>query len=231
MVTSFAKIILNVGLLALFLCAMFAASCSSQAPIAKSYPYSEQAKMQAAHHWDLLAADVVAQVGKTQLSATKAIYVSTPKGEMTAFQEAYQNLLITQLVKGGYHVVNEERGSMKMTYDVQVVQQESSRFVRPCRGTILIPVAVGVYIIKNASDFAKQWCTWAIGGALAAEELIGREGFRPTDFELIVTTSLMDGNAYVTRHTEIFYINDPAWIPSLQNNYVALGKTMEVVSQ
>lgn len=222
------KIILMGSLLVLY--AIFAASCSSQAPVAKSYPYSEQHKMQAAHHWDLLAADVVVQVGKTQVSPTKAIYVAAPAGEMTPFKEAFRNLLITQLVKEQYRVVDKEQGSMKITYDVQIVHHDSGRFVRPGRGVIFIPVAVGVYIIKNAGEVAEHWWPWALGGALAAEEVIGRSDFfGTTDFELLVTTTLMDGNVYVMSHTNIFYINDPGWIPLLQNNYAALGKTMEVV--
>ena len=36
-------------------------SCTSQIPIATNYPYSEQQKMQAPNHWEVLASEVVSQ--------------------------------------------------------------------------------------------------------------------------------------------------------------------------
>ena len=46
----------------LLLASTYLISCTSQIPIATSYPYTEQQKMQAAFHWNVLAADVVNQL-------------------------------------------------------------------------------------------------------------------------------------------------------------------------
>lgn len=207
-------------------------SCSSQAPVAKPYPYSKQHKMQAAHHWDVLAADVVGRMDETVIPPGKAIYVSLRVDETTPFEKAFQNLLITQLVNAGYPVTEKDQGDMRMTYNVQLVQQDSDRFIRPGRGWIFVPVAAGVYIVKNIGETMQHWWPWALGGALAYEGVRGHIAVKPTDFEVIITTSLVDGNTYVMRHTDIYYINEPRWIPPLwEGNYARLGKTMEVVNQ
>jgi len=52
MTAKYINITIKISLAAVF--TILPASCSSQAPVAKSYPYSEQHKMQAAHHWDIL---------------------------------------------------------------------------------------------------------------------------------------------------------------------------------
>ena len=143
--------------------------------------------MQAAHHWDILADDVVARMNQSTVPSGKAIHVSLPENEITPFEEAFQNLLITRLVNAGYPVSEKDQHSMRMTYSVQFVQQENDRFIRPGRGWIFLPVAAGVYIIKNAGEVAQHWWPWVLGGALTAEELIG--GVQPTDFEVIITTS------------------------------------------
>ena len=57
--TMIAKYVLTILLLLL---PAFLISCRSQIPIATNYPYSEQQKMQAPHHWDVLAAEVVEQL-------------------------------------------------------------------------------------------------------------------------------------------------------------------------
>jgi len=167
-------------------------------------------------------------MNETAVPREKAIYVALPTGETTPFEKAFQNLLITQLVNAGYPVTNKDQGAMRITYSIQFVQQDSNRFIRPGRGSLLIPVGVGVYIIKNAGEVGEHWWPWA----LAAEELIGHIGISPTDFEVIITTSLVDGNKYVMRYTDIYYVNAPPWIPPLwEGNYAILGKTMEVVNQ
>ncbi|MBW6520249.1 MAG: hypothetical protein K0A99_04435 [Desulfoarculaceae bacterium] len=56
---------------------LFALSCSgcTRIPQPTTYAYSEQQKMQAAHHWDVLANDVADQINKTLV---RNDYVSEP---------------------------------------------------------------------------------------------------------------------------------------------------------
>ena len=60
----------------LLLVSMLLVSCTSQIPVPTNYPYTEQQKMQAAHHWDVLAADVVEQLKQSnKISQSMPLYV------------------------------------------------------------------------------------------------------------------------------------------------------------
>ena len=88
------------------------ASCSS-IPMHSSYSFTEQQKMQAAHHWDVLASDVANQINNQLISSDyldKSVFVKTTcgsdampcdKGETTLFNEGFRDLLITRLVHFG----------------------------------------------------------------------------------------------------------------------------------
>ena len=51
----------GLGMVSLMLSGCFYAN-TSQAPIATTYPYTEQQRMQAAHHWDVLARHEATQI-------------------------------------------------------------------------------------------------------------------------------------------------------------------------
>jgi len=213
----------------LLLVSILLLSCTSQVPVATNYPYTEQQKMQAAYHWQVLAADVVKRMRKNiSIPKDASVFVApafySPDKENPAvwtaadsltiadesnrfltipFKRAYRNFLIERLVKAGYKVVdNEGAAELRMLFDLQVVKHAD----RPVRSPRLL----------------------AKIGRLFAGSLDGAYvGIEASKYEAIITTSIRNGNTYLTSHTGTYYINTPPW----NSNYALQGKIMEVVNQ
>jgi hypothetical protein len=207
----------------------FLISCTSQIPVATNYPYSEQQKMQAPHHWEVLAAEVVGQLNQSRrVSNSMPIFVvpkfHSPDKEDTTiwtatkplteadesdrlvtipFKRAYQNYLIAQLVNAGYTVVNESKAAeLVMTFDIQLVKHNN----RPVRSPDII------------SKFGRVLAGAADGAYI---------GIEASSYEVVITTSVKKGNTYVMSHTGTYYIDAPLW----DSSYALQGKIMEVVNQ
>ncbi len=213
----------------LLLLPAFLISCTSQIPVATNYPYTEQQKMQAPHHWDVLAAEVVKQLNLSRtITNTTPIYVVPkfylPSKEDAAiwtatkplteadesdrlatipFKRAYQNYLITQLVNAGYNVVDDSKSAeLIMTFDIQLVNHNC----RPVRSPHIMSQIGRVF-------------TGSADGAYV--------GVEASPYEVVITTSVKKGDTYVMSHTGTYYIDAPLW----DSSYALQGKTMEVVSQ
>ncbi|HFQ89346.1 MAG TPA: hypothetical protein ENK27_04630, partial [Desulfobulbus sp.] len=103
-----------------------------RSPQPETYPFSTQQKMQAAHHWDVLANDVANQINNALI---RRGYLETPvyvnhicgdssdcAGSSFPFDEAFNDLLTTQLVNFGVPTLakNDDSG-LVVNYKVQVV--------------------------------------------------------------------------------------------------------------
>ena len=94
-------------------------------PLAEMYPLSYQLKMQAAHHWDLLAQAEAKKIGQALKGDRTAIYIETPK-HGGSFHQAFRDLLSDQLVSDGRVVFVDQRAAKlndayTLRYTVQVV--------------------------------------------------------------------------------------------------------------
>ena len=80
--------------------ALLVGCASSPIPISANFPLTVEPKVRSAGHWGLLSNDVVKQtldsLGKLGVSGN--LYVALP-ANATAFDRAFQNFLITDLVK------------------------------------------------------------------------------------------------------------------------------------
>ncbi len=204
-------------------------SCTSQIPIATNYEYTEQQKMQAAHHWNVLASDVVAYLKESgKVSKSAPLYVApkfnipaqenpvvwkatrplapaaeSDRFETIPFKRAYQNYLISQLTDAGYNAVDSKRAAeLVMTFDIQLIKQPE----RPVRGPNIIS---------------------QVGRAIASGLDSAYTGIETSNYEVVITTSVRKGSSYVMCHTGTYYINTPLW----DDNYAMQGKVMEVVNQ
>lgn len=213
----------------LLLLPAFLISCTSQIPVATNYPYTEQQKMQAPHHWNVLATEVVEQLNLSRMitnsmpiyvvpkfylpskedpaiwTATKPLAEADESDRLATipFKRAYQNYLITQLVNAGYNVVDDCKSSeLIMTFDIQLVKHNC----RPVRSPHVI-AKLGRYL-AGAAD-----------GAYI--------GIEASPYEVVITTSVKKDGTYVMSHTGTYYIDTPLW----DSSYALQGKTMEVVSQ
>lgn len=99
-------------------------ACShSEIPNSKTYFKSEQKLMQAGHHWDVLAKYEAENILST-VPTTEKIYLS-PKNNPSPFEEAFYELLKSQLVSKGATFITQPMDSIPVfSYKVQVIHHK-----------------------------------------------------------------------------------------------------------
>ncbi len=196
-----------------------AIGCTSQVPKPATYPMTFQQKMQAAHHWDLLAQDVAEQVWMCcseregcEMGHGRPIYVEPKPG---VFGKAFRNLLIAHLVQPKVDGVPQWTGclvaeektedSLVLRYDVQLIKHRANRFNRPMPGTFTV-LGTGISVLRNPSSGTLK--ALGIGAGVLTDLWIGSAATLP-HHEVIVTTSIVKDNQYLFSKTDLYYINDP----------------------
>ena len=182
-------------------------------PQPQGFPYSNQPKMQAAHHWNVLANDVANRINNELIRRNfldSALHVrhSCTKpdgcgpGSASPFDEGFNDLLTTQLVDFGIDTRAAADGaSLIVDYKVQVVHHRAVRSQWPQPG-VLTALATGVTVLRDA-----PWELITIASAAAVDTLRATSVLNEHD-EVIITTSIMDGDRYLLRTSDIYYIND-----------------------
>lgn len=197
--------------LSILLLALVLAGCASPVPVGRNFPVSDQYKVRATHHWDVIAGDVAEQ---TALSLTerdwlagRTLHVESPHPGI-AFQQGFCNFMITQLVNRGLPVVEAPQGALIVSYETQVVRHASPRpgFAPGGLTALTAGVMVGRNLILGTPS------PWVAGGVLlgttAAMDLAANQLTRPTQTELIVTTSITDNGRFMLRKNDVYYVED-----------------------
>ena len=184
-------------------------ACMSQVPVASTYPVNYQKKMQAAHHWDVLTADVAQRLYDnlvaSGLSRGRPIALSIQRPKYTSeFGIAFHNLLLTHLLERGFIMSESPTGGMPVSYDIQVVTHKDRGFIRPTPG-MFTTLAGSVLVIRDVADHSSAAATML--GAAAVDVLSGFITDTPNS-EIIVTTSVMCEDRYVSRVRDIYYVSD-----------------------
>ncbi len=197
----------------LCLCVVLVSGCT-RIPQPAGYAFSEQQKMQAVHHWDVLANDVANQINSELVSRgllDTPVYVRHRCGQPGAcgamggtfsFDEGFNDLLITQLVNFGVPTkAKKDAKGLIVDYKVQVVYHQANRYQWPKPG-VLTALTTGIMVFRNAPfEIA------AIAGAAAADSLLSTSVVNG-HYEVIITTSIVHDNLYLMRKSDIYYIND-----------------------
>ena len=96
---------------------------TSEVPTPSAYTASRQQKMQAIHHWEVLAQNIAVDIGtrmaKDFPEYQEAIYVA-PAG-ITPFDKAFHDLLITNLVNNGLVVSHNCRNPLVLSFNTQIL--------------------------------------------------------------------------------------------------------------
>lgn len=181
-------------------------------PPAGGYPAQPQARMQAAAHWEDLAATTAERLAaQRQLDTTLAgrpVYVR-PQGAPTAFNQAFHTYLTAHLGRRGVALAAAPEGAATLAYTTQVVAHRGRRAPQYPPGTltlagalVALPIAAG-----GASLTPLETAGAVFGGALLAETGLGALD-SPTGTDLIVATRIEDGGRVLFRAVDTFYIND-----------------------
>lgn len=191
--------------------------CTSlDVPKAENYPVSSQKKARAVHHWDVLADDVASRAVLTVRAAGRSatpLYV-VPATAGSAFDQGFRNLLTTRLVERGLAVSAQPTG-LRLAFETQVVEHASRLSNRgPAPATTL---AAGVAVVRDLAKYSHTNAS-AIGGAVVLGAVVdtvnytrhGSAAGGPTATELVVSTALLDGDIFIGRTADIYYIEGDA---------------------
>ena len=188
--------------------------CAGTIPEPITYEYSQQQKMQASHHWEVLAADLANRINN-QLIITdnidKAVFVKETcgneavpcgPGETGSFNEAFRDLLITHLVDFGIPTRNEKAAeAMEIDYKVQVVRHNADRR-RTLQPGLLTTLSAAIVVLRDAPTNLVIMAT-GIAADVANSSLVANG-----HYEVIITTSIVKKRQYLFRSSDIYYIND-----------------------
>jgi hypothetical protein len=204
------------------------AAGTSQAPYATTYPRTEQQKMQAAHHWDVLAEYEACRILDAVKDKSKPIYIEAPTAVDSAFAHAYQPMLLSQLVNKGAVVVTEPvAGNVRVSYFTQVLEHKDRGYVAPAPGTYTA-LGAGVVAVAAAADSWEPGGLAALPVLLAADVLSG--GYARVELtEVIITTRVIEGILVLHSDTDIFYYNPGDTDHYLDQVALRKGMTFKVV--
>ena len=179
-------------------------------------------KLQAAYHWQVLAKDVAARINNelirldmldTALSV-KAICGDDNhvcgKNETSPFNEAFHDLLTTELVALGVPVRPQAADdTLEVGYKAQTVRHDAFRWHRPLPG-VITALTAAVMVLRNAPTEVVT---------IAAAGVVDYAVQNPVDaghYEVIITTSIGSGNRYLFRASDIYLINDADYLHYLE---------------
>ncbi|WP_159051668.1 hypothetical protein [Thauera aromatica] len=192
--------------------------CASPVPVAQNFELTRQKVARAAHHWDVVAEDVVSQTlqsvaEKPQLQG-RGFFVTPTRN--TAFEVAFRDFMITHLVQRGATVSECKIGSpavpgfardgadVEVRYHTQIIVHSGRGWdYQPPRLTLL---ASGVAVLREIF-LDDHEVAGALTGVALAEWWAGHMA-RPTRTELIVTTTVVENNRFVMRTKDIYYVPD-----------------------
>jgi hypothetical protein len=188
--------------------ALLSACATSPIPVSENFPLTVQPKVRSAGHWNLLSRDVVAQTLDTlsKIGTTSHLHVALPPNA-SEFDRAFREFLITELVKAGRIVMQKPDNTMEVSYQTQVVRHQSYRqhFV-PGGFTMLTAGLYAMYGLRLEHLDAKL--VGGLGLAAVADTVASINSGGPTHTELILTTTVAAGGRYLTRKTDIYYVEE-----------------------
>ncbi len=198
-------------LFALFLA--FNIGCS-RLPEPVGYDYSVQQKMQAAYHWEVLASDVANRINKELIRndfINTPVFVKETCGDerepckprqTTPFNETFRDLLITQLVNLGIPTAStRETGTLTINYKTQLVYHSKDR-LRTVKPGNISTLAAGIAVLRHAPP------DLLLIGLAGAVDLANASYVQASHYEVVITTSMVEKEQYIFRHSDIYYIND-----------------------
>lgn len=177
---------------------------TSQAPMATTWDLTEQQRMQAAHHWDVLARNEARGIIANQRLHSRPLYILSPISA-TPFARGFHSLLESQLVQQGALVSTQPEGSVIINYDVQVVTHSERGFIRRPQGTFTA-LAAGVAVALQPINHWAEPALALIPGAALFDAFSGNLADVGNE-EVIITTRASEFDTLLYSSSNIYYIN------------------------
>lgn len=178
----------------------------SETPLVTNFPSTKQPKIQAAAHWNAIAADVASQISTRIKDKSRPLYVLP--STKTQFDRGFSGQLMTALIEKDHTLVKSANGAVTVEIDTQAVAFSANR---PRYRYVGMPTAIttGLWALYAVDATAAGAVTAGVA-AVDAYEWFSSEfatGKTPQT-EIIVTTSVVDGERYLARNTSIYYVAD-----------------------
>ncbi|MBZ9556971.1 MULTISPECIES: hypothetical protein [Modicisalibacter] len=177
---------------------------TSQAPMATTYPYSEQRTMQAAHHWDVLAEYEAAGMLRSRALRGKSLFINAT-GENSTFARSFQDLLTSQLVANGALVRTDPINAAQVNYRVRLVEHTDRDVVRAPQG-MWTALASGIAVATMPINHWGEPTLALIPGA-ALVDLFSGSWERLSNQEIVITTQVTEDGRILYSSSHIYYIN------------------------
>ncbi|MGE4296759.1 MAG: hypothetical protein AB7E47_01905 [Desulfovibrionaceae bacterium] len=214
---------------------LLASGCYTRKPVGIGYKNTEQHSMQSAYHWEVLAADVAAQIVKAVKDRDDIVYrplYVVPPNE-TPFARGFHELLTSELVKRGQLVSVEEEDSLTVHYRVMGVEHDEEgqnpiKSLPPGTGTAL---PLGILVLRNMPGADAFLLAASAMGSVFDMANGYYQGFPAT--EIIITTDLTYNNKYVVHTSDIYYIEEPEMAQYTEpfKSQAFTPRTMKIVAQ
>lgn len=222
------------GIFSITVGTLFLVGCAARPiPLATSYESTTQQRMQAVHHWDVLAEHVALQIKeridvefpKDLNTLQPPVLITTSASrDKTAFGKAFQNLLRTQLLNKGVNVVTSMDfvDTLILDYDMQVIHHKDRRLRYPLPGIFGALVGGAYLLIEEKVNPIAGIGAIALGADIAA----GLNYYLPgeTNTEVIINVSMTKGPQFLFSHSSMYYINTKDY-----DHYIDDSKTFQVV--
>jgi hypothetical protein len=198
----------------------------ADAPAATRFENSNQLKLQAAHHWQLIADhfanDLIADLqGKL---GSRSLHIPQPGGEQ-AFVEGFRELLITALVQRGVPVSTDTKNALTVDVRYSIYKFSRDRAENTYFYGSATALAVGVAAIGGLSAERKISDSAAVSAGVKllpviagleslswlVNEQMGRGRFANGEIpqsEILLTASVTDNHQIVARRSNIYYTKD-----------------------
>ena len=194
--------------------AILLGGCTASIPEPVNFPYSQQQKIQASQHWQVLADDLANRINNELILTdhiNSAVYIKSACNEKSnpcnsnqksSFNEAFNDLLITSMVNYGIPTRdNKKKGTLEIGYKVQVVHHTAKR-IRTLQPGILTAVSAAIVVLRDAPTELLFLATGAMADIANTNLTFNGQ------YEVIITTSIVDKDKYLFRASDIYYIND-----------------------
>ncbi|WP_226445710.1 hypothetical protein [Acidovorax radicis] len=164
---------------------------------------------------------------KVGVAPNTPLHVSLPANS-TQFETAFREFLITKLVQNGAVVQQNPGQALEVSYGIQVVRHNSERprFI-PGQFTILAAGLFAAHGLRN--EHLDAQLLGGLGLAAAADYANSINSGGPTNTELILTTTVTRGGQYLTRKTDVYYLENADTSLFTRPSYNNVN--MKVVSQ
>lgn len=190
----------------------------TEAPLAINFDTSKQLKLQAAHHWQVIANDMADTliealgrgstcVGPSPTCQKFEIVSATPN---SVFGRAFHTQFVSRLVNKGMNVATDGPGDVTVSINAQTVRFNGRRtqYLGVGKFTML---ATGLWTLHEINEEASSAAASAAAGIMAdvlewnMSEFA--KGHTPR-FELILTTSATRNKQYLARTTNVYYVSN-----------------------